>query len=77
MGYIREPKNVDLLVGPSVLTEATIRNIAQAIAQYKKTGIKPISIKSVKVDSKVATHTSHAKTTIAQTGKSAKREAKI
>ena len=40
MGYIREPKNVDLVVGPSVFTEATRQTIAQAIARYKKTGQK-------------------------------------
>ena len=34
MGYIREPKNVNLVVGPSVFTEATRQTIAQAIAQY-------------------------------------------
>lgn len=38
MGYIREPKNVDLVVGPSIFTEATRQTIAQAIARYKKRG---------------------------------------
>ena len=54
MGYIREPKNVDLLVGPSVLTETTKHKIEQAIAQYRKTEQKPadagyISQGSIKV----------------------------
>jgi hypothetical protein len=40
MGHIREPKNFDLLVGPSVFTEASKRTIANAIALYKKTGQK-------------------------------------
>ncbi|WP_256009097.1 hypothetical protein [Desertivirga xinjiangensis] len=45
MGYIKEPKNVDLVVGPSILTSATRKTILQAIAQYKKTGQKPLSVK--------------------------------
>lgn len=44
LGYIREPKNVDLIVGPSVFAEATRQTIAQAIARYKKTGQKPVSV---------------------------------
>lgn len=67
MGYIREPKNIDLVVGPSVFTEATRQTIAQAIARYKKTGQKPVSVKAVTQGSvKVATHIGHAKTTTVQ-----------
>ena len=44
MGYVREPKNVDLVVGPSILTEDTKNKIAQAIAQYRETGKKPDSV---------------------------------
>jgi hypothetical protein len=43
MGYIREPKNIDLVVGPSVLTEDTKNKIEQAIARYKKTGQKSVA----------------------------------
>jgi hypothetical protein len=58
MGYIREPKNVDLLVAPSVLTEDTKQKIEQAIAQYRKTGQKPadagtVSQGSVKVSTRI------------------------
>jgi hypothetical protein len=38
MGYIKEPKNVDLVVGPSVLTDKDIQTISDAIAEYHKTG---------------------------------------
>jgi hypothetical protein len=43
MGHVSEPKNVDLMVGPSILTEDAKNKIAEAIAQYKKTGKKPAS----------------------------------
>ena len=43
MGHVSEPKNVDLVVGPSILTEHAKDKIAEAIAQYKKTGKKPVS----------------------------------
>jgi len=33
MGYIKEPKNIDLVVGPSVLTDESKKRIAQVIAQ--------------------------------------------
>ena len=38
MGYIKEPKNVDLVVGPSVLTNGDLLTISNAIAEYRKTG---------------------------------------
>ena len=64
MGYIREPKNVDLVVAPSILTEATKKNIAQAIAQYHKTGKKPVSVSFVTQGSiKTKTHIGRAKST--------------
>jgi len=47
MGFIREPKNVDLLVAPSILTEDIKNNIRQAIAQYKKTGETPAGVEFV------------------------------
>ena len=40
-----KPKNIDLVVGPSILTEETKNIITQAIAQYKKTGQKPDTLK--------------------------------
>ena len=43
MGYVIEPKNVDLFVGPSVLTDENRRIISDAIAQYHKTGKHPVS----------------------------------
>jgi hypothetical protein len=44
MGYIREPKNVDFVIAPSVLTVETKKAISQAITQYKQTGKAPISV---------------------------------
>lgn len=79
MGYIREPKNVDLMVAPSVFTEATRQTIAQAIAQYKKTGQKPVSVKIATQDPvKEATHnTDRKKTTAVQTERLSKKGSKI
>lgn len=51
MGYIREPKNVDLVVGPSVFTESIRQTVAQAIARYRKTGQKPVSVRIIREDS--------------------------
>lgn len=62
MGYIREPKNIDLVVGPSVLTEANKKAIARAIAQYKKSGTKPADAKIITQDSvKVSTRIQRVK----------------
>jgi hypothetical protein len=36
MGYIREPKGVDFLVAPTILTEDDTRAIKAAIACYKQ-----------------------------------------
>jgi hypothetical protein len=47
MGYIEEPKNVDFVVGPSVLTEEAKNAISSAIAQFHKTGKTPVNINSV------------------------------
>jgi len=41
MGYIKEPKNVDFVVAPTVLSEANKRAISDAIAFYRKTGQQP------------------------------------
>ena len=41
MGYIKEPKGVDLVIGPSVLTEQDKKMISEIIANYKKTGKMP------------------------------------
>ena len=46
MGIIKEPKGVDLIVAPSVLTEEDKKLISEVIDNYKKTGKKP-SRKSV------------------------------
>jgi len=40
MEFIKEPTNIDLVVGPSILTKNTKKTIAQAIAYYKRTGEK-------------------------------------
>jgi hypothetical protein len=41
MGLIKEPKGVDLLVGPSILTEQDRKMISEIIANYKLTGKLP------------------------------------
>jgi hypothetical protein len=41
MGLIKEPKGVDLVVGPSVLTEQDRKMISEIIANYKLTGKLP------------------------------------
>jgi hypothetical protein len=41
MGLIREPKGIDLVVGPSILTEQERKLISQIIATYKITGKLP------------------------------------
>ena len=41
MGYIKEPKGVDLVIGPSVLTEQDRLMISEIIATYKRTGKFP------------------------------------
>jgi len=38
MGYIKEPKGVDFVVEPHVVTEDDKRIISEAIAHYKATG---------------------------------------
>ena len=41
MGLIREPEGVDLIIGPSILTEQDRRMISAIIANYKRTGKLP------------------------------------
>jgi hypothetical protein len=43
MKYVKKQKNIDLVVGPSILTRDTKDKIAEAISHYKKTGEKPVS----------------------------------
>lgn len=38
MGYIKEPKGVDFVVEPHVVTDEDRRVISEAIAHYKATG---------------------------------------
>ncbi|MDZ4810393.1 MAG: hypothetical protein SGI96_19320 [Bacteroidota bacterium] len=45
MGYVKEPKGVDLVIGPSVLTEQDKKMISEIIAHYKRTGKIPSKIK--------------------------------
>lgn len=47
MGLIKEPKGVDLLVGPSVLTEQDKKIISEIIANYKLTGKLPSKKKQI------------------------------
>lgn len=41
MGHIKEPRGVDLIVGPSTLTEKDRKMISEIIANYKRTGKLP------------------------------------
>lgn len=41
MGLIKEPNGVDLIVGPSVLTDNDRKMISEIIANYKRTGKLP------------------------------------
>lgn len=41
MGLIKEPKGIDLIVGPSILTEKDKQFISSVIASYKRTGRIP------------------------------------
>jgi hypothetical protein len=43
MGYIKDPEGVDLIVGPSILTEQDKMMISEIIANYKKTGNKALN----------------------------------
>ena len=45
MGYIKEPKGIDLVVGPSELTEQDRKMISEIIANYKRTGRMPTTSK--------------------------------
>lgn len=41
MGFIKEPKGIDLIVKSVPLTEQDRKQISDVIAQYKLTGKKP------------------------------------
>ncbi len=47
MGLIREPKGIDLIVGPSVLTKKDKEIISKVISDFKNTGKLPIEKKKV------------------------------
>ncbi|WP_158799497.1 hypothetical protein [Pedobacter sp. L105] len=44
MGYIKEPKGVDFIIAPSVLSDQDKELFREAIATYKKIGKTPDSI---------------------------------
>ncbi len=58
MGYIKEPKGVDLVIGPSVLSEQDRKMISDIISIYKRTGKMPDQRKS---DIKKSTRTTKEK----------------
>jgi hypothetical protein len=45
MGFIREPKGIDLIVKSEPLTEQDRKLISNIITQYKLTGKKPTNIR--------------------------------
>jgi hypothetical protein len=57
MGLIKEPKGVDLVVGPSVLTNKDKQLISAAIAEYKRTGKYPSKQSLLRAGSKKKQHT--------------------
>lgn len=52
MGYIKEPKGVDFVVEPHVVTAEDRRIISEAVAHYKATGKFRKAAKSKSVSSK-------------------------
>ena len=48
MGFIREPKGIDLIVGPSILTERDRQKISEVISAYKRTGKLPSKAKKIR-----------------------------
>ena len=55
MGYIKEPKGVDLVIGPSVLTDQDRKMISEIIANYKRTGKLPSKTQRTGLSRKIAT----------------------
>ena len=55
MGYIKEPKGVDLVIGPSVLTDQDRKMISEIIANYKRTGKLPSKTQRAGLARKIAT----------------------
>ena len=49
MGLIKEPNGVDLIVGPSVLTDKDRKMISEIIANYKQSGKLPTKQKQPSV----------------------------
>lgn len=47
MGYIIEPKGVDLIVAPGVLTVEDTKSIRSAISEYRRTGTSQVSFHAV------------------------------
>ena len=41
MGFIKEPEGIDLVVGPSILTEKDKEIVSGIIANYRMNGHKP------------------------------------
>jgi hypothetical protein len=52
MGFIKEPKGIDLIVKSEPLTEQDRKLISNVIANYKLTGKKPSKIRSTKKELK-------------------------
>ena len=48
MGHIKEPKGVDLNIGPMPLSDEDRKAVSAIIARYKKTGEVPKPVRKVK-----------------------------
>ena len=55
MGHIKEPTGVDLVIGPSILTEQDRKMISEIIANYKRTGKMPTKNKRVNLPIRTTT----------------------
>ena len=78
MGYMREPKDVDLVVGPSILTEDTKNRIAHAIEEYRRTGKKPANTEFfIQGSTKASTHIGRTRSAAAQSDNAARRKENV
>jgi hypothetical protein len=78
MGYVKEPKDVDLVVGPSILTEDIKNRIAYAIEEYRRSGKKPVSTEFFTQGSvKVSTNIGGTRPTAAQADNAVRRKENV
>ncbi|WP_442591630.1 hypothetical protein ACSBL2_10425 [Pedobacter sp. AW31-3R] len=69
MGYIKEPKGIDFIVAPSVLTADDRTEISECIAKYKKGKSKIAVLAEPKYNMKLEKSTGDIKNTTVSKGK--------